>query len=64
MQEVFLTFKRFNHEEIANDLIEQLKKCKIEYQVEDSDKFFDPTFARNPLQREIHVKSCHPKILR
>lgn len=56
MNETFLTFKRFNQEDIAKDLVEKLEKHKIEYQVEDNDKFFDPTFARNPLSRDIHIK--------
>lgn len=52
----FLTFKRFNDQEVANDLQEKLTGLHIPFEVEDTDKFFDPSFARNALQREIHVK--------
>lgn len=56
MSETFLTFKRFNDKGIADVLVERLKLFNIVYEVEDSDKFFDPSFARNELQREIHIK--------
>lgn len=56
MPETFLTFKRFNDADAANDLITHLKNFHIPYEVEDSDKFFDPTFARDPLQRDIFIK--------
>lgn len=56
MPENFLTFKKLNDEEAANDLVAKLEHFKIPYEVEDTDKFFDPSFARNPLQREIQIK--------
>jgi hypothetical protein len=56
MTENFLTFQRFNDEELAKDLIDKLNENGIPLETEDSNKFFDPTFALNPLSREISVK--------
>ena len=56
MADKFLTFKRFRQEEIANDLIRKLRELNIEFEVEESDKFFDPSFAKNMATRDISIK--------
>lgn len=56
MADKFLTFKRFHQEEIANDLIQKLRELNIEFEVEDSDKFLDPSFAKNTPGRDISIK--------
>lgn len=60
MANAFLTFKRFNDADAADDLVQHLKNFDIPYIIEDTDKFFDPTFARDPMQRDIFIK-LHPQ---
>jgi hypothetical protein len=60
MQDKFLTFKRLNDEAAADDLTQHLKEFDIPFIIEDTDKFFDPTFARDPMQRDIFIK-LHPQ---
>jgi hypothetical protein len=55
MTENFLTFQKFNNEEIAQELINKLTEKGIPVEIEDSNKFFDPTFAANALTREIRI---------
>ncbi len=56
MEEKFLTFQKFNDEGIAKNLTDLLAKNDIKFETEDSNKFFDVSFANNPLGREIRVK--------
>ncbi|GAB2819848.1 hypothetical protein [Ferruginibacter profundus] len=52
----FLTFQKFNDEGVARELVARLSENGIAVVTEDSNGFFDPTFASNPLTREIRVK--------
>ena len=56
MQEELLTFQKFKDIDIANDIAEKLKVANIHFEIEDDEKFFDPTFAKNPMQNEIRIK--------
>ncbi len=56
MPEELLTFKRFKDPDIANDIAEKLKFAKIYFEVENDDKFFDPTYANNPMSKETRIK--------
>lgn len=56
MEEVFLTFRKLNQEDVANDLIEQLKQNNLPYQIEDSKNIFEASFSFNPLNRDIQIK--------
>ena len=56
MADQFLTFKRFHEEETAKDLIQKLKELNIEFEVEDNERFFDPSFAQNGANRDISIK--------
>jgi len=52
----FLTFQKFKDPDIANDIAEKLKGAGVIYKMENDDKFFDPTFSSDPLQRETRIK--------
>ncbi len=54
--EEFLTFQRYNDKALAEELIQVLKEKNIEYEVEDSLSYFDPSYANNELSKEISVK--------
>ena len=56
MAEELFTFQKFHEPEVANDIAEKLKGAGIFYKIENDDKMFDPTFARNPLQNETRIK--------
>lgn len=56
MPEELLTFKRFKDPDIANDIAEKLKSAKIYFEIENDDKFFDATFANNPMAKETRIK--------
>lgn len=56
MQEKYLTFRRFNNPEDANDLIATLKSNNISYIVEDASPSFDVTFSGNNFEKEVHIK--------
>jgi hypothetical protein len=56
MADIFLTFKRFHQEEIANDLIQKLRELNIEFEIEDSGKIPDPFFAKNMATRDFSIK--------
>jgi hypothetical protein len=54
--ETFLTFQKFNDEGVARELMAKLTEHDITFITEDSKGIFDPTFAANPLTREIRIK--------
>jgi hypothetical protein len=56
MAEELLTFQRFKDEEVANDIAQKLKDASVFFEIENDEKFFDPTFAKNPMQNEIRIK--------
>ena len=56
MPEELLTFQKFRDPEIANDIAQKLKDADVHYQMEDDNKFFDPTFANNPMAKETRIK--------
>ncbi len=56
MTEELLTFKRFKDPDIANDIAEKLKSSNVYYEIENDDKFFDATFANNPMAKETRIK--------
>ncbi len=56
MDEPFLTFRRFNDSEMAAEMAARLKEHKIRVELEDNGKLFDPSFAKNFLDRDIRVK--------
>lgn len=59
MKEQFLTFRRFNQAQEANELIETLKAHNIPYELEDSSGF-DVSFSGNSLNKEYRVKLRPP----
>ena len=56
MKESFLTFQTFNDEAVAKDFVKLLVENNIRVETEDSSKFFDVSFAMNPMERQIRVK--------
>jgi hypothetical protein len=56
MDEPFLTFRKFNDPEIASEMAAKLKEHNIEVELEDDGKLFDPSFAKNFLDRDIRLK--------
>jgi len=56
MPEQPLTFRKFNDEQLAKTFCERLNELNIPFEVEDTKNFFDPSYAFNPLNREIAVK--------
>jgi hypothetical protein len=56
MEEPFLTFRKFNDPAMAAEMAGKLKEYQIPVELEDSGKFFDPSFANNFLERDIRVK--------
>jgi hypothetical protein len=52
----FVTFKKFHGEETARDLIKKLRELQIEFEVEDSNSFIDPSFANSSLNKDISIK--------
>jgi hypothetical protein len=56
MAEELLTFQRFKDAEVANDIAQKLKDANVFFEIENDEKFFDPTFAKNPMQNEIRIK--------
>jgi hypothetical protein len=56
MDEPFLTFRKFNDPEIAAEMAAKLKEHDIEVELEDDGKLFDPSFAKNFLDRDIRLK--------
>ena len=56
MSEQYLTFRKFNDQALANELIVMLNQHGIKFQVEE-DSSFDPSFrVSNELSKEISVK--------
>ena len=55
-----LTFKKFRDAEIAADIAQKLHGSDIYFVLENDAKFFDPTFAHNPLQNETRIKIKPP----
>ena len=56
MLSIFLTFQKFNDVELAREIAERLKQNEIECLLEDSSKFFDPSFANNTIEPDISIK--------
>lgn len=56
MKEKYLTFRRFNNPEDANDLVTTLNTNNIPYFVEDASPSFDVTFSGNTFEKEVHIK--------
>lgn len=56
MPETFLTFQKFNDAGLANEIAERLRQSNIEYQLEDNNKIFDPSFANNTFEPDINLK--------
>ena len=54
--EELLTYKRFKDPEIANDIAVKLKNSNLYFQIENDDRFFDATFANNPMAKETRIK--------
>lgn len=50
-----VTFMRFQHEEAATEVAQLLAAAGLQVSIEDSQNYFDPSFARTPLHREIRV---------
>ena len=56
MEEMFLTFRKFNDAGLASEIASQLKQYDIECVLEDNRKIFDPSFAYNTVEPEINLK--------
>jgi len=56
MEEGLITFQKFRDPDIAHDIAEKLKKAGMYFIVENDDKFFDATFANNPMNKETRIK--------
>jgi hypothetical protein len=52
----YLTYKKFNNEDSAKEFAKLLSKNNITVEIDDNVKSFDPSFASNPLRREICIK--------
>jgi hypothetical protein len=59
MTQEFLPFKKFFNDDEVQDTVEFFKKNNIDFEITNSDKYFDPSFARNSLNKEfwINIKS-------
>lgn len=51
----YLTFKKFNHIELANEIGEVLKANNIDYSIEDNKKFFDVNFSNTSLENDVSL---------
>ncbi|CAN5464691.1 hypothetical protein BH10BAC2_BH10BAC2_26270 [soil metagenome] len=57
MPEEFLTFRKFNDEQLAETFCKRLNELNIPFEVEDTKNFFDPSYAfNNPLNRDISIR--------
>jgi hypothetical protein len=56
MPDEFLTFQKFTESGIASEIAELLKANNIDYQVLDTNKIFDPSFANNSFDPDIILK--------
>lgn len=56
MPATFSTFQKFNDIVLAKALIEKLKEHNIPFELEDTTQFFDPSYAKNPVNDEFNVK--------
>jgi hypothetical protein len=56
MTNPFLNFQKFYDREAAADMVSHLENNHIPVELEDSESFFDVTFANNPLQKTIWLK--------
>jgi hypothetical protein len=54
--EELVTYKKFKDADIANDIAEKLKLGGVYFEIQNEDKFFDPTFANNPMHNDIRIK--------
>ncbi|MCW3109500.1 MAG: hypothetical protein JWQ09_4006 [Segetibacter sp.] len=52
----FLTFQKFNDAGLANAIGEKLQQNEIPFQIEDNQKLFDPSYANNTINHDIHLK--------
>ncbi len=56
MTNELLTFQKFKDPDIARDIAEKLKQAGILYELDDDAKFFDASFAHDPMQQETRIK--------
>jgi hypothetical protein len=56
MDEEFLTFKRFNDKELAEDFADVLNGKDIAYHIEEDTLVFDPRYSFSPLNKEYFLK--------
>jgi hypothetical protein len=56
MKSLFLNFQKFYDKEIAEDIASHLEANHIQVELEDSEKYFDVTFANNRLLKPYWLK--------
>jgi hypothetical protein len=56
METAFVTFRKFTDPDLAEALIQQLEAAGIPCEVEDNQNYFNPTFVKNPLSRDIAIR--------
>jgi hypothetical protein len=56
MNSIYLTFQKYQDPELAKEIARLLHENKIEFEIEDHNQFFDPSFANNKVDPNIILK--------